>query len=316
MRKSLFIIAFMLQYCFAASVCAQESSTEMIPITVGGEQREYLLHIPASVQDNAPLMMSLHGNNNDCYGNRDYTRFDEVSDANGFIMAYPNARNNSWQVPNDTNTELAFLSAVIDDIHKRCNIDLNRVYLAGHSWGGVLACYAMNSLSNRIAAFVLSSAHTYNLVRPSSKRAVPFIRINGTSDIIMSYTLAEQETKRWVQYDGCNSTATVTENYPGNNPESPVVRYSYTGGRDGVEIVLLKIQNGGHEWYGNESVMHTATEAWEFCRQFDLNGLITSVDAVATTPAAPSNAYTITGVVAPENYKGIIIKDGKKQVVR
>lgn len=317
MEKRLFVIASLLQLCFAACMRAQVSSTELISITVKGEQREYLLHIPATATKNAPLMMSLHGNNNDCYGNRKYTHFDDVADANGFIMAYPNARDSAWQVPTNTKSEVEFLNAVIDDINERCNIDLNRVYLAGHSWGGVLACHAMNGMSNRIAAFVLSSAHTYNLVAPSANRAVPFIRMNGTSDVIMPYISGEAETKRWAKYNGCNTTPVVTEHYPNNNPDSPITKYTYKGGRNGVENVLLKIKGGGHDWYEDESIMHTATEAWEFCRHYDLNGLVTSVDAIATTPAITSSSvYTIMGTSAPDNYKGILIKNGKKQVVR
>lgn len=316
MNKICVFLVCLLVSSVAANVNAN-GTTEMIPIIVNGEQREYLIHIPNGISDNVPLMLSLHGNNNNSYGNEEYTRFDEVADENGFIVAYPNARNEEWQVPKDVNSEMTFLSAVIDDIANNYSIDSDRVYLTGHSWGGVVACYAMNYLWDKIAAFVLSSAHTYNLVAPSAGRAIPFLRMNGTYDLIMSYTLAETETNRWVRYNGCNTTPVVTNNYPGNNPNSPIIKYSYTGGRNDVEVVLLKIKGGGHDWYGDESIMHAACEAWEFCKRFSLHGTTNEVDEVPVSTAKTSSvSYTMVGMPAPSGYNGVVVRNGKKMLMK
>lgn len=75
-----------------------------------------------------------------------------------------------------------------------------------------------------------------------------------------------------------------------------------------TELISITVKGEQREY-----LLHIPASATN--RHYDLSGPITSVDAIATTPAITSSSvYTIMGTSAPDNYKGILIKNGKKQV--
>jgi poly(3-hydroxybutyrate) depolymerase len=57
----------------------------------GSRRREYLVHVPPSHerQERLPLVMVLHGCNQDHIDMQTITRFDELADRYGFIVVYP-----------------------------------------------------------------------------------------------------------------------------------------------------------------------------------------------------------------------------------
>jgi polyhydroxybutyrate depolymerase len=61
----------------------------------------------------------------------------------------------------------------------------------------------------------------------------------------------ERSVAFWVERDGCSPTAQETQE-PDTAPKdgTRVLKKTYTGGRDGSEVVLYKIEGGGHTWPG------------------------------------------------------------------
>jgi polyhydroxybutyrate depolymerase len=67
-------------------------------ITVDGHERTYEVHAPASYKGEqaVPLVLALHGRSGTGHGMAEQTHFDSVSDAHGFLVAYPDGLQNSW----------------------------------------------------------------------------------------------------------------------------------------------------------------------------------------------------------------------------
>lgn len=112
-------------------------------VHVNGVDREFLLTVPAGYvsHDPSPLIVAFHGRTNGNAQVRSYYRFDRL--AKDAFVAYPAALKNgggsySWSVPNDLSKDLgdvAFFDAIVEAIARTYCIDMNRVFVAGHSLG-------------------------------------------------------------------------------------------------------------------------------------------------------------------------------------
>ena len=70
-------------------------------LNVDGVDRTYFLHIPESqaASGSAPLVLVFHGGGGHASTMPNFTHFDAVADREGFLVAYPESFNKSW---NDT----------------------------------------------------------------------------------------------------------------------------------------------------------------------------------------------------------------------
>ena len=103
-----------------------DSSVTHVDISFGGRSRSYELHVPAGYDGSTPTSF--------------FSEMDAVADGRGFIVAYPNGIENSWNAGlccgaavSEGIDDVGFARAVIDDLGERGCIDLNRVYATGMS---------------------------------------------------------------------------------------------------------------------------------------------------------------------------------------
>lgn len=82
---------------FCQSLQAQESKEQ---VTVGDVDREFMVRLPRDYdpQRHYPLMILLHGMNQDPDDMERLTRFDELADQDGIIAVYPAALHGRWNV--------------------------------------------------------------------------------------------------------------------------------------------------------------------------------------------------------------------------
>jgi polyhydroxybutyrate depolymerase len=66
-----------------------------------------------------------------------------------------------------------------------------------------------------------------------------FMKLKGVDDSIQT----------WVKLNGCDETP-KTDMLSKNGDEMKVTRKTYGGGKDGAEVVLVVIEDGGHTWPG------------------------------------------------------------------
>jgi polyhydroxybutyrate depolymerase len=258
----------------------------------GGLTRTFLVHVPASYTGSAavPLVLVYHGLGGTGQGMSLLTHFSRVADKSGFIVVYPDGINKAW-ITNPSVDDVGFTRELIKYLEAKYKIDVRRVYATGMSNGGFM-CYSLAyGLSDLIAAFapvsaLLPSASIY-LKFP---RPVPVHIIQGTADPLVPYNggalspvassskatvmSAPSTASYFVKLDGCSTSAT-TESLPDKVPTdgSTAKRATYSGGRNGTEVVLITVVGGGHTWPGGLQYLPVSVIG-PGCQDFDASELI------------------------------------------
>ena len=96
--------------------------------------QSYQLFIPETNSESIalPLVVVLHGHGADQFAWFNYTPVQKYAELYRYVVASPYARGNNWyRGPAEQD-----VLDIINDVREKCNIDPNRIYLAGHSMGG------------------------------------------------------------------------------------------------------------------------------------------------------------------------------------
>ena len=262
-------------------------------ILIKGLLRSYLMHLPASYDKSRlwPLVIVLHGGGGEAKTMDPLTDFNALADKQGFVVVYPEAYKHLITGPglsqhwNDGRGEagiraqaeniddVAFISALIDHLVQNLSIDEKMVYATGISNGALMSNRLGCELSDKIAAIAPVAGNIPQKTAPiwSPSRAISVLIINGTEDPVMPFNggdvsflsvktgkvLSAAETvKFWVSKDGCPAVPEI-EQLPHLNPNdsTSTIAERYTGCRDGSEVVLYKVNGGGHTWPGGLQYM-------------------------------------------------------------
>jgi polyhydroxybutyrate depolymerase len=249
--------------------------------------RSYTIYIPSTWTPNvvSPLLIALHGLSGWDLQLMDNTAFNNLAEANNFIVVYPNGTGEklgdrgirSWnggQVgwcttgncpPSQISKidDVGYISNLIDDVSSRYPIDPKRVYLTGHSNGSQLAQRLACQLSNKITAVAVVAGHlALDTCNPDSP--VSLLQIYGTEDTlnlenggtvkisfgIYSYEFNSKGVMKSVQEmalaNGCSS------NYSQNNnlTNKDLTIYTWPGCKNGVIVSSIRISGASHAWMG------------------------------------------------------------------
>ena len=245
-------------------------------LQVGGVTRNMIVYAPTSLPQNRPLVISMHGLNQDAAFQQSQTKWEQVADTAKFVVVFPNGINKQWNLSGTS--DIDFILAIIDNMVSRFGIDRNRVYLSGFSMGGMMTYYAATKIADKIAAFAPISGYLLGGPNTNSSRPIPIIHTHGTADDVVSYSGVSTCMNAWRTRNGCPATAQVTDPYPASNPNSIASRTYWGPGTNGVEVVLMTLEGKGH-WVSIDPVngIHTSLEIWKFCRKFSLGGTVTTL---------------------------------------
>jgi polyhydroxybutyrate depolymerase len=264
----------------AFTAAAQTLATTARTIEVAGLSRTYYLHVPVNIpKDRAvALVLMFHGGGGTPAWTERESRFSEWADREGFLVAYPQGYKKSWNdgredrhiaAQRDHVDDLAFVAALLDDLGKKYKLDSKRVFATGISNGATFSQYLGAHLSTRIAAIapVAGGIAEPLSVKFNPEKPVSVLIMNGTQDPLVPYlggkiTLpwgttrgaiisTESAVAKWVDHNGCRAEP-VTADLPDKDAvdDTRVKRLSYTGCREGTEVVLYRIEGGGHTWPG------------------------------------------------------------------
>jgi polyhydroxybutyrate depolymerase len=271
----------------AGSGCAQPTAVVTAPVKAtfpkkapgryaytvrsGGVDRTFSLRVPP-VYDGTralPLVVILHGWTASGPMAEAYTRMAETADREGFVLAAPDGLGSpqGWNagfldLSGKRPDDVAFIGAVLDKSAQEVGIDPNRVYVAGHSNGAMLAHLIGARLGGRVAA-IGAVAGTIGLPQtnggtrtiPDPASPISVMLIHGKRDETVAYEPslpgllkgigAPQSARWWAERIGAQKTPVQTVGQDGR-----VVTETWRGGRDGTEVVLVSIANGSHAWPG------------------------------------------------------------------
>jgi polyhydroxybutyrate depolymerase len=245
-------------------------------ILLGGLKRTYIVHLPVGYEKgkSMPLLFVLHGGGGDGRKVARLTGFSRAADSAGFIVVYPNAVNGHWNDGRQVRRfksqrtdidDVGFIAKLADRFVRDLGADPLRVYVTGISNGGMMCHRLACELSSRIAAIAPVAAALPEPMVDSCRpeRGVSVLAINGTADPLVPWEgggvglrakrgeviSVPATVEFWVRANGCGTDPEIAE-MPGIDPYDGirVVRERYSGGRDSSEVVLYRVEGGGHTW--------------------------------------------------------------------
>lgn len=273
--------------------------------------REYRLYIPAAYtgQQPVPLIFNLHGYTSNNYQQEWYSSFQTIADTAHFIICLPNGtfdsfNNRFWNIGFSNNVDdIGFLMTLLDTLMANYHIDPARVYCTGMSNGGFMSYALACARADRIAAIAsVTGGMTYAMSQQCQPtRPIPVLQIHGTADATVPYTGNAQfmpidsVIAFWVTHNNCPYSPTVSPLPDVNTTDGcTAIRYTYDQCQEKSEVVLFKIDGGGHTWPGSPITIGTtnrdfsASEAiWHFFQKHPHPSYVSS------TPATPSIQQSI-----------------------
>lgn len=229
--------------------------------------RDIHVWVPANLPAKSPLLLSLHGMDQDPNYQQQNTHWENVADTAGFVVVYPRGGTgmSTWDISGDKDTK--WVTEIIDQMAKEYDIDTRRVYLSGFSMGGMFTYHSMSKIADKIAAFAPCSG-TNVMGASKAQRPVPIFHPHGTNDDVLQYNQVEGFIKNYRDQFNCPAQAQVQDNYP--NSENPnATLYTWGPCDGGVTIKHLKLQGRGHSPSAAD-----VSDIWNFLKQYDVDGLI------------------------------------------
>lgn len=234
-------------------------------IMVGKEARGYVLHVPRGHDRSrpTPLVISLHGAGLWGAAQRDISRWNDLADREGFIVAYPSGSGHASPRSWDTHPgpgrrrDVDFLTQLIDTLIVRHNVDPARVYVNGLSNGGgmtfALSCAAADRLT---AVGIVGGALFEPWDACIGAPPVPVVVFHGTGDSVAPYEGGTtwiapwpfpnipRWVGRWAERNGCEAA-------PRDSALSATVtRRAYSSCAGEADVVLYTLHGDGHVWPG------------------------------------------------------------------
>jgi polyhydroxybutyrate depolymerase len=270
-------------------------------INVDGTERRYIVHDFSDGKETA-LVLVLHGGGGSGDNAMSQTGFDRVAEREGLIAVYPygsgglNPNQNlllTWNAGHccayamrEQVDDVAFISALIDELVATRSVDPGRVYVTGLSNGGMMSHRLGRELPDKIAAIapVIASLFGDEEKMPS---AMPVLIVNGAADTIVRpeggpLGLERRLGRRAAETAADAPTLPVTSqaeywsdvNDCASRAESETTVYSlwtYTDCRDGADVQHYVIKGSGHAWPGGTAPRAQADQPVD---TIDINELI------------------------------------------
>ena len=263
--KRLLTLALAISCCLATMAA---KFNQKIQINVKGSQRTILVYAPDCLTDNRPLVISMHGMNQDINYQKNEAKWELVADTANFLVVYPQSDGTTWDISGTK--DIDFILTIIDEMYTSYNIDKNRVYLSGFSMGGMFTYHAMNNIADKIAAFAPISGYTLSNPSFKSARPCPLVHTHGTGDDVVIYDAgqyygAENTMEGWRKRNGCDDNPTVTQ-----EPSGCCTKTYWKNGECDADVVLYTVKGRGHI-PANDNCHHTSIGIWNFVKQYSLD---------------------------------------------
>jgi len=278
--KLLFV--FTLHFCYV-NIQSQTELTEVKNFGTNPGHLTFFLHTPKIKKEKMPLVVALHGCNENVEIISKQSGWNKLADENGFCVIYPQQRffNNTsscfnWFNEKDISKnsgESGSIKQMLDFICDSLSIDTTKIFAYGLSAGAamsvalladypetfnagailaggpfMMATNALNGVSAMLNPKHKSSREWGELVRkqnPNYKGKYPRIVIaHGKNDKVVSSKNSYELVKQWAYVLHTDTVATkIIENFANNND---INRKVYLDKQNEEKIIFYEINNLGH----------------------------------------------------------------------
>ena len=264
------------------------SNTNAQSIFHNGTIREYVLYIPDSYDgaSTVPLMLNFHGFGDSASNYIINADMRAIAESETFILVNPQgscSENSSHWNPcpiggdnKSSADDLGFVEAMIAEVSSKYNVDMERIYAAGYSNGGMMAYGLANYKSNLIAAVASVSGAMLDCIG-STSHPMPVLHLHGTSDGVLPYNgnndwnSAQSTLDHWINFNNTISNPTVSTD---NSGVMTIEHYDYDQGDSSVSVEHYKYIGGDHVWFSSTfQGQNTSELVWNFMSRYDINGL-------------------------------------------
>ena len=166
-------------------------------IEVGGLKRTYLTHVPRGLAKGAPLVVVMHGSDENGARIRIETGygFERIADERGFAVVYPDGYEGYWNACNIVGDysanklnidDVGFLTGVVDTLITEIGVDRDHVFATGVSRGGHMAFRLALEAPSWFRAVATVSANVPTpenfKCKPAGQGTSSVMIMNGTMD--------------------------------------------------------------------------------------------------------------------------------------
>ena len=258
-------------------------------ITSSNIQRTYKVQLPNTyhTQKDYPVIFVLHGYYHENLGMPEYSGFDKFVDRD-CIVIYPyglkeeNGINYFWNSGGALSRnyggvdDVKFIEDLIDKLPNKYAINRKRVYVVGHSNGGMMSYRLAMELSHKITAMAnLAGSMMSKKITP--KFPVPILHIHGTKDSAVPlsgskhprwpYLAIDDVLKQWVKWNNCSTVADTLVN-------SKSYLHLQWSDNNKNKVIGSFIKNQGHDWKQiTNSGYDIAENIWSFFNTGNLYSL-------------------------------------------
>lgn len=232
--------------------------------------RRFTVYLPKNFTPDKkrPLFINMHGFTSTMSQQMTYSDFNKTADEKDCIVVYPDGVQSRWNSGTNFGVssgvdDVGFLSKLIDRMILLYNADPEMIYSTGYSAGGFMSYRLACQLTNRVSAIAPVAASivedTYAACTPF--RPISVIAFNGTADGVTNYNgfpgnfrPVLEVINLWVNKNGCDTPAVQTQIPNSVNDNTTVTKFAYELCDADAQVVLMRINNGGHTWPGSTQI--------------------------------------------------------------
>ncbi|MGW3037152.1 RICIN domain-containing protein [Streptomyces sp. NPDC001178] len=249
-------------------------------IQSGGQNRSYILRVPAGYDNNHPyrLIFGFHwrggtANDVDSGGtdgyNWSYYGLRRLADNanNGTIFVAPQGNDNGWANPGGQ--DVAFVDALVNQIEAGLCVDTTQLFSAGFSYGGAMSYALACSRATVFRAVAVYSGANLSGCN-GGNQPIAYMGLHGLRDNVLPISLGRELRDTFVRANGCTPQNPPE---PANGSLTHIIT-TYSGCRSGYPVVWAAFDGAGHDpgpidgSTGDGWRTWTSAAVWQFFTQF------------------------------------------------
>ena len=284
MKVQLFKIIVCCVFGFFLSSCSKNVPDECelgegaLKFSVNSVERKYILYKPDSLPDNSPLIIFLHGRDQNANHAAGFG-FNAIADSAKFAVCYPQGKSCTWDNDKLGSTDIEFIRQLAVQLQAEHKLSAERTFIAGFSEGAALCNLLAFEAGDKFAAAAVVSGEVSEVVwnAKNPQTPIPIFFMHGLNDRTMSISGGGYAGNQpvltivefWKNFNLCTQETTEIIN-------TNVARTLYSGGVNDSEVWYYRIKNHQHVFPGDPTAADSldlteisgAQEIWSFFRKF------------------------------------------------